>query len=151
MNSNGMPARTRDLTITQSFRKYRRIKMKRVALNRLTSMLFCASLLIVAAQISTNASSFDFTPPNASEVAMNTFVGEYDFDLYNRTNVWSQALHKRTSLEQELAFAKLHPARFPHDWSSAARRRLRRPSKNMGRHDQAELHPRLVKSSSLSI
>jgi hypothetical protein len=51
-------------------------------------MLFCASLLIVAAQITTHAASFDFTPPTASEMAMNPFVGEYDFDLYNRTNGW---------------------------------------------------------------
>ena len=64
--------------------------MKRVVRNRLTSMLFFASLLLVTAQITASAARepMDFTPVDASQMAYESFFGEYDFDLYNRTNGW---------------------------------------------------------------
>lgn len=64
--------------------------MKRVVLHRLSLGLFFAALLFVSTSTTAIASSatFDFTPPAASALAMDSFVGEYDFDLYNRTSGW---------------------------------------------------------------
>jgi hypothetical protein len=63
--------------------------MKRVVRNRLTSMLFFASLLLVAqTSVSAAPETLKFVPTDPSEITLNAFVGEYDFDLYNRTNGW---------------------------------------------------------------
>ncbi len=65
--------------------------MKRVVCTRLSLGLLFAALLFTSTALNSNASTepLDFTPPTASELAMGSFfVGEYDFNLYNRTNGW---------------------------------------------------------------
>lgn len=64
--------------------------MKRVVSNSLSFCLLFAALLFTSTALTANAAdqAFDLTPPTASELAMDAFVGEYDFDLYNRTSGW---------------------------------------------------------------
>lgn len=64
--------------------------MKRVVRNRLTSMLFFASLMLVSAHLPASAADepIKFTPITPSAITVNALFGEYDFDLYNRTNGW---------------------------------------------------------------
>ncbi|HMJ08687.1 MAG TPA: hypothetical protein VK468_06760 [Pyrinomonadaceae bacterium] len=100
--------------------------MKRVVQNRLTSMLFFASLLIVSAHVSASAASepMKFVPTDPSEITLNAFLGDYDFDLYNRTSGWvlnGFYTQEDGKWSKNWLSSKLQPGKsFRMQWSSAS-------------------------------
>lgn len=62
--------------------------MKRVVNNRLASMLLFASMLFAAAPMSAIAADATASIKFTVAESFNPMLGEYDFDLYNRTSGW---------------------------------------------------------------
>ena len=63
--------------------------MKRVFRLRLASALIFASMMLVSVSLTANAAEpLNFMSTNDAGIETVLTMGEYDFDLYNRTNGW---------------------------------------------------------------
>jgi hypothetical protein len=95
-------------------------------MKRLSIGLLFAALLFASTSLNANASTelLDLTPPTSSEIAVTSLMGEYDFDLYNRTNGWvlnGFYTKENGKWSKNWLTSKLQPGKvFRMMWSSAS-------------------------------